>query len=330
MIPYIPDCRQKTLINKIALNNLVFYGTHGYTQKEKTKTQRFTLNINIEWHSENSSGDDLKNTIDYRQIKEFARKIIEKNSFNLIETIAEKILDAILQNPKIKFAEISVSKPDIWENGIPSITLSRKNFGTGLDLIDFAAEELLNKIIARGGASIPILPRERRLALIAEAEKYSYVRRPQAESPLVREDLSSFFQFPPESLFFKLKDDFGALIAEKFSCYNLDTLFSTPLEFNEMSLQLYEKDSIGITPHKDGKSRINLIAVLILKGKADYALCDDRSGSNPQYLDTTPGNVILLRGPGFMGSKHQPFHFVKNVTEKRIVFGLRQRFFTNK
>ena len=92
-----------------------------------------------------------------------------------------------------------------------------------------------------------------------------------------------------------------------------------------MSLQKYDQNSIGITPHKDGKSRINLICVFNLVGKAEFALCDDRSGSNPKFLDTTPGNVIILRAPGFFHSTYQPFHFVRNITEERIVFGLRQR-----
>ena len=63
----------------------------------------------------------------------------------------------------------------------------------------------------------------------------------------------------------------------------------------------------------------------MMTGKAEFALCADRSGANPRFLDTAPGNVILMRSPGFFSSNFQPFHFVRNITEERIVFGLRQK-----
>jgi len=149
-----------------------------------------------------------------------------------------------------------------------------------------------------------------------------------AESPLVREQISSCKEFPANSQFHKLADDFFELLSRKIPANEWGQIFPTPLKFNEMSLQLYEKGSIGITPHKDGRSRINLICVFILKGAAKYALLDNRSGANPRSLDTSPGNVIILRGPGFLGSDYQPFHTVCDITEERIVFGIRQR--TNK
>lgn len=91
-----------------------------------------------------------------------------------------------------------------------------------------------------------------------------------------------------------------------------------------MSLQLYEEGSIGITPHMDGKSVANLICIVILTGESKFALCEDREGSNPKYLDTTPGNVIFMRAPGYRRSDHRPFHFVTDITSRRIVVGIRQ------
>jgi hypothetical protein len=75
----------------------------------------------------------------------------------------------------------------------------------------------------------------------------------------------------------------------------------------------------------DGMSQINLICVFVLTGHANFALCKDREGTKPKYLDTTPGNVIIMRAPGFMDSDFRPFHFLTDVSERRIVFGLRQK-----
>lgn len=317
------------MADNITLRNLIFYGTHGHTAKEKLKPQRFIVDILIESDFlRAASTDNLNHTVDYRAAREAARQVIEDGNYELIETIAGKIASEIIKDIKVKKVEVSVTKPDIWQKGEPAVTISRKQTPRNLDLFNFDWLDLVAELSGRGAISLPMLPIERRLALVAEAENYQFIKQPEmAESPLVREQLSSFLDFPKESLFFKLKDDFSELMARNLSPEEFKVVFPKPLEFNEMSLQLYKKGSIGITPHRDGKSRINLICVFILKGKARYALCDDRAGSNPIYLDTTPGNVIILRGPGFFNSKYQPFHFLTDVTEDRIVFGLRQRLF---
>lgn len=317
------------MADNITLRSLIFYGTHGHTAKEKLAPQRFIVDILIESDFlRAASTDNLNHAVDYRSAREAARQVIENGNYELIETIAGKIASEIIKDTKVKKVEVSVTKPDIWQKGEPTVTISRRQTPRNLDLLNFDWLDLVAELSGRGAVSLPILPIERRLALVAEAENYPFIQQPEmAESPLVREQLSSFLDFPKESLFFKLKDDFSELIARNFLPEEFKMAFPKPLEFNEMSLQLYKKGSIGITPHRDGKSRINLICVFILKGKARYALCDDRAGSNPIYLDTTPGNVIILRGPGFLNSKYQPFHFLADVTEDRIVFGLRQRLF---
>ena len=314
--------------NTIILDNLVFHGVHGYTAEEKTKPQRFKFSISLETNFHRAiADDDLGKTVDYRDIREQARKIIEEEGpINLLETIAKKIVTAILKNPTIDAVEVSVSKPDVWGNGVPTVIIGERQVPSINALIDFDWDAVLHELCAHGGVSFPMLPKERRLALVAEAENYPFVKQPEiAESPLVREQVSSCSDFLEGSPFHTLAEDFFEMLVRKMGQDGLTTLFSTPLAFNEMSMQLYEKDSIGITPHKDGKSRINLICVFVLKGVGRYALCDDRAGSNPRYLDVSPGNVILLRGPGFMGSAFQPFHFVTDITEERVVFGLRQR-----
>lgn len=195
-----------------------------------------------------------------------------------------------------------------------------------LDLFDFDVEEVINCLAANGGISLPILSESRRKKLIGEACSYQY--RPQPEivgKGQVREQLSSAKKFPEGSLFWKLRDDFTELLVRKLGTLTIKDLFAMPIDFNDMSLQKYDQGSIGITPHKDGKSRVNLICVFNLIGKAEFALCDDRNGSNPRFLDTTPGNLILLRAPGFFHGTLQPFHFVRNVTEERVIFGLRQK-----
>ncbi len=313
---------------KILINKLVVDGIHGLTEKEKHLPQRFQVDIVIETESKPYLSDTMSSpeTVDYRVVKKIATSIIQDQSFYLLETIAYKIAEEVLKNTSALSATINVHKLDIWGNAIPGVSIKKEKMPAHIDLLDFNIEEAVNCLAASGSFSLPILSESRRKKLVEEACSYQYQPQPEIVGRgQVREQLSSVKEFPEDSLFWKLRNDFTELLIRKSSTLKIGELFKTPIDFNDMSLQKYDQNSIGITPHKDGKSRINIVCVFNLMGKAEFALCDDRSGANPKFLDTTPGNLIMLRAPGFFHSTYQPFHFVRNITEKRIVFGLRQK-----
>lgn len=314
----------------VFINNLIFWGFHGLTEKEKTNPQRFLVNISLKAPPAGNQ-DDISKTVDYRIVKKITESMISNERFELLESLAARIAEEILKSTSAESVTVSISKPDIWENGVPGVTITKERIPAHINLLDFEVEELIETLSSQRGVSIPILSEERRLKLLKEAESFDYAAQPEViGSGLVREQLSSFTDFDQDGLFYALRNDFTELLIRKFSGFRINPLFSSPLSFNDLSLQKYQLGSIGITPHRDGKSRINLICVFILKGSSEFAICDDRSGTNPKFLDTTPGNVIILRGPGFLDSTFQPFHFVTNIREGRIVFGLRQRISSQK
>jgi hypothetical protein len=110
------------------------------------------------------------------------------------------------------------------------------------------------------------------------------------------------------------------------ACNGLDDYpFSTRLQFTELVLQRYEPGQLGISPHRDSLRAMNLIALVNLGGQAEFYRCDDRQGTNAVLLDTSPGNVIFLRAPGFLNTSVRPFHFLTNIRSTRYSLGLRQR-----
>lgn len=309
----------------ITLENLIFEGTHGYTEKEKARPQRFCVTITIEGdiHSAGYS-DDLNDTIDYREIKTIVKDTITGEHHELLETLAETIAERIMHNERIDRVHVTVSKPDIWQTGVPSVSVTKERYIPRCHLADFDAVELIKDLYLMGATTFPLIPVARRHALIAEAKTYSFHDPTTPDSTLVRHEYQNFFPFPDESHFKDLANDFYRTLIQKIPRCELARLFCPSLVFNEFRLQRYEKNSIGITPHKDGKSKLNMICIFVLKGGGVFGLCDDRSGSNPQIIDAQPGHVIIMRAPGFMGSSYQPFHFVKDIYEERLIFGVRQ------
>ena len=87
----------------------------------------------------------------------------------------------------------------------------------------------------------------------------------------------------------------------------------------------YEKGSIGITPHRDGLRYKNMICNFNINGRGRFFICSDRSGKDSKEVDFPPGNLLLMRAPGFFGGNKRPFHYVTDISETRYVLGLRQR-----
>lgn len=293
--------------------------------------QRFRVDIKIKINSGAHITDKIENTFDYRIVRKIVTDVFENESFNLLETLAEIISQKIINNSGSESITLNIKKLDVWNNGLPGVIVTRYKIPDHIDLLDFDIEKIISGLCANGGISFSILPPQRLHLLLNEAKRLTYTKQPEVVGKgKVREELSSVTEFPDNSLFWQLKNDFIELLIRKFKISQMIDIFEVPLVFNDMALQKYEVGSVGITPHVDGKSRINLIFVFVLCGRADFAICKDRNGSNPKFLDTTPGNVIVLRGPGFFKSSFQPFHFVTSITEERIVFGLRQRMFSKR
>ncbi len=187
---------------------------------------------------------------------------------------------------------------------------------------------ILKDLTSLGATSIRLLDEDFRVALLKEAQGYTY--EPEDEivgsgGRVVRQQLSSFEDFPKDSGYILLKNSFQDLLEERLA--RLGTYpFEIALGFNSMVLQWYEEGSIGITPHRDGLSYINLVCVFVIGGRGSFYVCSDRSGKDSVEIDASPGNVIFMRAPGFLGSEdNRPFHYVTDIRESRYTFGLRQK-----
>jgi hypothetical protein len=189
-----------------------------------------------------------------------------------------------------------------------------------------ALTDELGQVARLGAASLLLLDEAFRLRLLSEAENYTYA--PEEEfvgsgEKLVRQQMGSFGSFLPGSAYLELRDTFQSWLDERL--HGLPHYpFSTPLRFDSLSLQMYAPGSIGITPHRDGLRYINLICIFVIAGQGRFFVCADRSGRDAVEIEAAPGNVILMRAPGFLGEDLRPFHFVSEISLTRYSFGLRQ------
>ncbi len=193
-------------------------------------------------------------------------------------------------------------------------------------ITDFDAAWCTRQIARYDGISLPnALTAQTRELLLAELEQSVLEEQPREYGKYAtKQSFSAVSSFAPESKFLKVKELLQNHLAKKFGAVRPCPLVKE-LKFTDLVVQRYPAGPVGISPHRDGKGYINLIAVFVLEGEGRFCFCDDREGTDPRAIVHEPGDLILMRGAGFLGSDIQPFHFVDKITKRRTTFALRQR-----
>lgn len=100
-------------MDKIILENMKVYGSHGVYAYEKRKRQSFIIDLYLTLDLiPASTSDFLESTLDYVQIETIVASIVEKRSFNLIEKLALTIIEELFKNFEILYSvKIRLKKP---------------------------------------------------------------------------------------------------------------------------------------------------------------------------------------------------------------------------
>ena len=191
------------------------------------------------------------------------------------------------------------------------------------------AASIADRIDAEGAISLAVIDAHRALDLYWSAANLPFALQPETTGRgHVRQqvEISPLSYLSGEHPIATLARRVVADLSRAFDSLER-TPFATPFAPNDIVLQRYQPGSIGITPHHDGTSRVNLVCVLMLWGDGEFALCDDRAGTNPRPLFAPPGHLILMKAPGFRGADLGPFHLISRISRGRLILGIRERRF---
>tara|TARA_B100000427_G_scaffold8477_1_gene7523 strand:+ start:333 stop:710 length:378 start_codon:yes stop_codon:yes gene_type:complete len=107
----------------IDVKGIKSYGKHGVYTEEKKEEQLFLVDVKLMLEDTKESQDSLEETINYETITQLIIDLVKKESFNLIETLAKKLLEEIEQLGNetsvikvIKGISVTVHKPETLLN----------------------------------------------------------------------------------------------------------------------------------------------------------------------------------------------------------------------
>lgn len=101
-------------MDRIFLEKMEFYGYHGVFPEENRLGQRFVVDLTIDVDLEPAGkSDNLEDSVNYGELYELCRAIVEGERYKLVETIAERIAEDVLAvYQKVGSCTVKVYKPD--------------------------------------------------------------------------------------------------------------------------------------------------------------------------------------------------------------------------
>ncbi|MDE6761902.1 MAG: 2-amino-4-hydroxy-6-hydroxymethyldihydropteridine diphosphokinase [Lachnospiraceae bacterium] len=144
-------------MDQIIIKDLETFGYHGVFEEEAFLGQKFIISARLFLETrEAGKTDDLKESLDYGEVCQIIKKLVESERYLLIERLAEEIAEKLLLTfSKLKEVEITVKKP--WAPVLVSmdtvgVTIKRgwhkvylsigSNMGDKEGYLDFAIDRL--------------------------------------------------------------------------------------------------------------------------------------------------------------------------------------------
>ena len=100
----------------LELAGLEIRGQHGVEDSEREQEQPFVYDLELEL--EEPANDRIEDTVDYREVVELVRAVSESRQFQLLESIAAAVAEALLERFPLERARVRVRKPQV-QLGVP-------------------------------------------------------------------------------------------------------------------------------------------------------------------------------------------------------------------
>lgn len=100
----------------VELAGLEIRGIHGVEDWEREQEQALVYDLELELAE--PANDRIEETVDYREVVELVAAVSESRQFQLLESIAAAIGDALLERFPLERARVRVRKPQV-QLGVP-------------------------------------------------------------------------------------------------------------------------------------------------------------------------------------------------------------------
>lgn len=99
-------------LDEIVLTGLTVFGHHGVFDFERRDGQEFTVDLTLSLSLKKpTETDDVTDTVHYGELADRVSAIVAGEPVSLIETLAQRIADAVLEDERVMRVTVTVHKP---------------------------------------------------------------------------------------------------------------------------------------------------------------------------------------------------------------------------
>ena len=99
--------------DELSVLGIECFGHHGVFDFERREGQVFTVDLVLGIDTRPAAAtDDLHDTVDYGSLVASVKAAVENDPVDLIETLAQRIAEVCLLDPRVEWARVTVHKPD--------------------------------------------------------------------------------------------------------------------------------------------------------------------------------------------------------------------------
>jgi dihydroneopterin aldolase len=118
-------------LDRIDLVGIGGWGYHGVLDEERESGQRFVIDVSLGLDlAPAANTDDLALTVDYGDLADGVHRVISEEPLQLIESVAQRVMDLCLAYQSVRWASVTVHKP-MAPIQVPftdvSVTIERRN-----------------------------------------------------------------------------------------------------------------------------------------------------------------------------------------------------------
>lgn len=101
-------------VRHVFLRDMVLAASIGIYAHEHGAAQRIRVNVDLAVDEGGGGDDALSRVVDYERVANTVRRLVAEGHVKLVETLAERIAQACLADPRVRLARIRVEKLDVF------------------------------------------------------------------------------------------------------------------------------------------------------------------------------------------------------------------------
>lgn len=115
-------------VDVIRIEKIIARGKHGVTEAEREQCLPLELSVELRIDlTKPGQTDDIDDTVNYSTLHRTIVGIVETKSRNLLERLAEDVIEVTFQDKRVRQATVWIGKPERLGGATPSVTLVRRN-----------------------------------------------------------------------------------------------------------------------------------------------------------------------------------------------------------